>query len=412
MRTAVFIGTPLVATVLCTLESLRAPVGINVTSESVTVGAIVRQVTVNGVLQPMTTVEIETPVSGTVSEVDADVNSVVHAGQVLVRLDGSEKQAALDQARTTLNEARADLITARNTADTAASTLNRAEKLAEKDLIAELDLDSARTAMAQADADVQAANARVEDARTDVRTANGNLQQTVIRSPVDGVVLSRNISTGDNVTLIQNAPVLFRIATDFHAMQVLADIDESDVASIPIGETASLHVDAFPDRTFVGHVAEIRLNEVHDQADEDDAALPASPDSSRSRAPAVMHPLVITVENPDETLRPGMTANVTFEGARRDHATRIPNSALSFVPSSKVLEAAKQKPPELPLLTSDDAGNSARVWAYDGTEFTPITIHIGLADEHWTELLSGPLDVGATLVTDASMDGSSDPAPN
>jgi len=103
MRTAVFIGTPLVATVLCTLESLRAPVGINVTSESVTVGAIVRQVTVNGVLQPMTTVEIETPVSGTVSEVDADVNSVVHAGQVLVRLDGSEKQAALDQARTTLN---------------------------------------------------------------------------------------------------------------------------------------------------------------------------------------------------------------------------------------------------------------------------------------------------------------------
>ena len=164
MRTAVFIGAPLIATTLCTIESLRGPVDINVTSESVTLGDIVRHVIVTGVLQPTTTVDVGTQVSGTIAEVDADFNAVVHAGQVLLRLDGSELQAALDEARSVLTQARADLAAARNTADLAASTLNRDERLAAQNLIAEMDLDEARTAMTQADADVQAASARVDEA--------------------------------------------------------------------------------------------------------------------------------------------------------------------------------------------------------------------------------------------------------
>jgi HlyD family secretion protein len=410
MRTAVFIGAPLIATTLCTLESLRGPVDIKVTSESVTVGDIVRHVLVTGVLQSTTTVDIGTQVSGTIVEVDADFNSVVHTGQVLLRLDGSERQAALDEARSTLTQARADLAAARNTADLAAATLNRDERLAAQKMIAEMDLDEARTAMAQADADVQAAGARVDEAAASVRNAGVILQQTVIRSPVDGVVLSRNVSTGETVAAVQSAPVLFRIATDLRSMQLVADLDESDVASIAIGEAARFHVDGYPAVRFDGHVAEIRLDAVRDQLGPDGAT--PRLDASENGPSVVTYPVIITVDNAEQKLRPGMTAIVTLDGARRSRATRIPNAALSFVPSPRVLAATTQKAPgPPPLPTNRDSGN-VRVWAYDGTEFTPIMIRTGLADDHWTELVSGPLDPGATLVTNAAIGGAADPASN
>jgi HlyD family secretion protein len=308
-----------------------------------------------------------------------------------------------------LTQARADLAAARTTADGAATSLNRAEALATKNLIAQLDLDSARTAMAQADADVQSASARVEEATAAVRQANVSLQQTVIRSPVDGVVMNRTVSTGTTVAAVQSAPVLFSIAPDFRNMQMVADIDESDVASISIGSPASVHVDAYPNQTFEGHVAEIRLDAVRDQPGTDGAT--PRPDAQANGPAVVSYPVIITVENPGEQLHPGMTAIVSLDGARRDRATRIPNAALSFVPSAAVLAAAREKEPSPPP-ASDTSSNSARVWAYDGTEFTPIQIRTGLADDEWTELLAGPLEPGATLVTNASMGGTSDPASN
>jgi HlyD family secretion protein len=406
----VFIGTPLVATALCTLESLRGPVDINVTSASVTLGDIVRRVNVTSVLQPVSMVDVGTQMSGTIAEVDADFNTVVHSGQVLLRLDGSELQASLDEARTTLAQARAELAVARASADEAALNLSRSERLATNHLIAELDLDAARTAMAQADADVQAAGARVDAATADVRTANANLQQTVIRSPVDGVVMSRHASTGDIVAAVQPGPPLFRIATDFLNMQVTADIDGSDVASIAVGSTVNVRVDAFPGQTFEGHVSEIRVDPDRDPSGVD-GETPLQGETSSGPA-ALSYPVIITVENPDQKLHPGMTALVSLDGARRDRATRIPNSALVFVPSSKVLAAAREKEPPPPPSPTDKADSTARVWAYDGTEFTPITIRTGLTDDQWTELISGPLEPGATLVTNASMGALPDPASN
>lgn len=409
MRTAVFIGIPLIATVLCTLESMRSPVDVNVTSESVTVGDIVRHVTVTGVLQLVTTVDVGTEVSGTVSEVDADFNSVVRVGQVLVRLDGSAEQAELDDARATLSQARAELARARTTAEGAASDLSRAEALATRNLIAQFDLDEARTALAQADAEVQTASEHVEDATAAVRKANASLRQTVIRSPIDGVVMKRNVSTGATVSAEQPGRALFSIAPDFRNMQLMADIDESDVASIAIGSPASFHVQAFPDQTFQGRVAEIRADVVRDQPGMDGATAPL--DARANEPAAISHPVIFVVENPDEQLQPGMTAIVSLDGARRARVTRIPNAALSFVPSPSVLAAAREKEPPLPL-AANQSSNSVRVWAYDGTEFTPIQIGTGLTGDEWTELLSGPLEPGATLVTNASIGGRSDPPSN
>ena len=410
MRTAVFIGAPLIATTLCTLESLRGPVDIAVTTAPVTVGDIVRHIVVTGVLQPVTTVDVGTQVSGTISEVDVDFNSVVHTGEVLLRLDGSDLQAVLDQARASLTEARADLAAARSTADGATEALSRAERLAAQNLIPQMELDDARTAMVEADSGVQSAAARVAEATADVRRANVNLQQTVIRSPVDGVVMSRNVSTGATVAAIQSAPVLFTIATDFRTMQVMADVDESDVASIAVGSPASFHVDAYPDQLFDGHVSQVRLDAIRDQQGSDGATARLG---ASSMGPAVVsYPVILMVDNPAEKLRPGMTAIVAFEGARRTGATRIPNSALSFVPTPRVLAAARQKMPQSPPMSPDKTANAARVWAYDGTEFTPLMIRTGLADDQWTELVSGPLEAGATLVTNASIGAPVDPETN
>jgi HlyD family secretion protein len=346
-------------------------------------------------------------VSGTIQEIDADYNSIVRAGQVLVRLDGTAYQAALDQARATLTQARADVANARVEADDATSKLTRAETLAAASLIPQSDLDDARTAMAQADADVQSAGAKAGEAAAEVSQATVSLQQTIIRSPVDGVVMAKNVDVGVTVAAIQSSPVLFRIATDFRSMQVLANVDESDVAAIQVGATARFEVETYPHETFEGHVAEVRLDAVRDQpGTSSSSAAPATPTASLAGSgPAVVsYPVIISVANPDEKLRPGMTAVVTLDGARRTNATRIPNSALSFTPSPKVLQAAQEKRPAVPVHGGTDSAAVAQVWEFDGTEFTPITIATGLADDQWTELISPVLEPGLSLVTNATTD--------
>src|SRR5206468_9215864 len=142
-------------------------------------------------------------------------------------------------------------------------------------------------------------------------------------------------------------------------------VDESDVASIHVGSPATFQVDAYPQQMFEGHVEQIRLDAVRDQPSADGAT--SRPEAHAVGPAVVSYPVIITVANPDEKLRPGMTAIVSFDGARRTHATRIPNAALSFTPSTQVFAAAKQKPPAASSQpTGDGAGDSARVWAYDG----------------------------------------------
>jgi HlyD family secretion protein len=298
---------PLLATVVCTLVSLRGPVDLSTTSAAVAVGAIVRRIVVTGTLQPMAAVDVGTQVSGTIDEVDADYNAIVHAGQILLQLDAASAHAALDQARASLAQARADVANFNATADAASADLTRAESLAAESLIPESDLDAARTAVAQADADVSSARARVQEAAAEVKRAVLSVQQTVIRSPVDGVVMSRNVDAGDTVAAVQSAPVLFQIATDFLRMQVVADVDESDVADIRVGALVRFQVEAYPQQAFQGQVAEIRLDAIRDQPATDSSTPGTAPQTAMSPA-VVSYPVVITVANPDEKLRPGMTA--------------------------------------------------------------------------------------------------------
>jgi HlyD family secretion protein len=388
---------------------LRRPADLQVTTAPISAGSIVRHIMVNGTLIPMSTVDVGTQISGTVQSIDADFNDVVHVGQVLLRLDDGSFRAALQQARSARQRADADLSVARTTAEQASQKLSRATDLAARDLLPRIDLDAARTDLAQAESDVQAAETVLDLARAAVREATVNLGLTVIRAPASGVVVDREINVGVTVAALQSA-VLFRLATDFTHMEVQANVDESDIAAIRSGQTAIFDVSAYPNEVFKGRVAEVRLDPVRDAP----PTLAVSPRPPSDTAPAVvMYPVIITVDNADEKLRPGMTAIVSLDGPRRDAVVRIPNSALSFTPPPQVLASAAVAHPAASdgavtaaLISGEPSpgaavAHAARVWEYDGAELTPVDVQTGLADDAWTELVKGPIGPGIALVTHA-----------
>jgi HlyD family secretion protein len=279
----------------------------------------------------------------------------------------------------------------------ARTKLARAEALAVRQLISQSDLDLARIAMGEASAARQAgqsaileARAALDQAKAALDQANDNLKHTAVASPIDGIVVARNVDVGQTVASTFQAPVLFNVATDLTHMQVEVDIDESDIGGVKEGEPATFQVESYADQTFRGTVLGVRLQPVAAPA-----ATPAAPGTSAPAAAAsdvsaaVSYATIIDVSNPGEKLRPGMTATVTLDGSRLDHAVRIPNTALSFRPPPEVLGATGQR-----VTTASTTGTSPdtdrrQVWRYDGTEFTPVDVRVGLADGQWTQLVRG-----------------------
>jgi HlyD family secretion protein len=386
-------------------------------------GPISRRVVATGTVQASTTVDVGTQVSGVVQSLDVDYNSFVRAGQVVARLEPSLYQAALERAKAGLseataafNQAQADLNGLRTAQEDARTKLTRAKALASRQLLAPADLDAAQIAMDEADADVRSGEARVNQARAaiaaaraDVDQASVDLDHTVLHSPIDGIVIARNVDVGQTLAASIQAPVLFRIASDLRHVQVQADIDESDVDGLATGDTATFEVESFPGESFTGTVSQLRLEPVAEQtatATSVGASSVSAPTSSVV-ATVVGYTIVIDVPNPDERLRPGMTAEVILTGARRASAVRIPNGALAFVPPADVLHAGGEA--AVNVSTTGDEGSAGeaaaprRVWTYDGKRFTPIAVRVGLADEQFTELLSGSVHPGDALVTNAML---------
>jgi HlyD family secretion protein len=395
---------------------------VQVESARVTAGPITRRVVATGTVQAVTTVDVGTQVSGLVQSLDVDFNSVVHAGQVLAQLDPSLYQSALDQARgglrqaeAALNQAQADLTGSRTAEEDARTMLGRARELAASQLITAADLDAAQIAVDEASANVRSGAARVNEARAGIDQARAsvdqakiNLDHTIIHSPIDGIVIDRQVDVGQTMAAAMQAPVLFRIASNLTHVQVQADIDESDVGGQTQGETATFEVESYPDETFHGVVTQLRLQPVAEQTTTTTttttvATSTASPTSSVV-ATVVSYTAIIDVANPDVRLRPGMTAVVAFAGLWRESAVRIPNSALAFRPPPEVLRALGEPEPsasDAASVTNDSNTRSRDVWEYDGKRLTPIAVHIGLTNDQWTELLSGSIRPGDTLVTSA-----------
>jgi HlyD family secretion protein len=364
-----------------------------VTTARVTRGAIADTVAATGTLQAVETVEVGTQVSGTISWLGADFNSVVRKGQVIAKLEPSLFQTQLDQARANASRSTADLENARVKAGDARQQYDRARELSARQLIAQSDLDAAQVALDLADATVRSAEAQLAQAKAAVDQAELNLAHTVIGAPIDGIVIGRSVDVGQTVAASLSSPTLFSIAADLRHMQVSASVDESDIGRVGEGQDVTFRVDAYPDEVFAGTVVQVRLQPVVVQN-------------------VTTYDVMIDAPNQLLKLKPGMTASVSITIAARDDAVRIPNAALRFRPTSAVLAALRSNPegavPSPPTSGSLDSTNG-RVWVYDQHQLRPIPVRLGISDGQATEMLDGELQPDMALVTtiatadDASM---------
>ncbi len=325
---------------------------IQVNTVPVTRGDIIDSVGATGTVQAVTTVQVGSQVSGNIEWLGADFNSIVKKGQVIARLDPSLFDAQLRQIQANLSQSRANLIKANSELDRAKVQLtdaqqkhNRARELSKQSLIAESDLDAAKVAVDSAAAGVGSQTASVTQSQAAVSQAEASVNQsqvnrdhTVIMAPIDGIVTQRSVDVGQTVAASMSAPTLFIIAADLTEMQVNANIDEADVGRIRPGQHVTFRVDAYPTDNFEGTVTQIRLQPVVVQN-------------------VTTYGTVITVPNKQLKLKPGMTANVKIEIAKRTNTLRISNAALRFRPTPEVFTALKQEPP--PEMTAP-AGGSGR----------------------------------------------------
>jgi HlyD family secretion protein len=300
-----------------------------VSTLTVSRGDIVDGVGATGTLQAVTTVTVGTQVSGIVQELYADFNSIVKKGQVVARLDPSILQTQVETANANLNNANANLERQRVTLEDARQKLTRARELHARQLTTKVDLENAELAVKTAEAQLKSTESSIVQAKAAVNKAEVDLDHTVITAPIDGIVIKRSVDRGQTVAASMSAPELFIIAADLTQMQVNASIDESDVGRMRPGQVVTFRVDAYPNETFHGHVKQVRLNPVTVQN-------------------VVTYSTVIDVPNPELKLKPGMTAQVTIEIARRQNALRVPNAALRFRPTKDIFDALNQAmPPEL-----------------------------------------------------------------
>jgi HlyD family secretion protein len=364
----------------------------DVATDVVSRGSIVHVVSASGTLEAVETVEVGTQVSGSVKTLSADFNSIVRKGQVLARLDPSLIQADIERAKASLLGAEAEQERLTVTQKDADVKLQRARELSKRGLIPAADLEAAEMASKTADAQVKAAAAQVRQARAQLAQAQVNLQKTVITSPIDGIVISRSVDVGQTVAASLQAPTLFTLAADLSRMQLKASIDESDLGNIREGQAVTFHVDAYPNESFHGVVKQIRLNPVIEQN-------------------VVTYAAIVSAPNPALQLKPGMTANLNVEVARRDNVLRLPAAAVRFKPSDEVIAALGREGTESmgalrgSVRPTGTAGrvpapaNKATVWIYEGETLRPVQVQTGVTDGSFIEVVSGELAEGTRLAT-------------
>jgi HlyD family secretion protein len=313
-----------------------------VTTQPFSRGDIVDAVSATGTLEAVETVEVGTQVSGVVRELNADFNSIVRKGQVIARLDPQLIQTQIEQQSANVMRAQADVERLKVSQADAEQKLERAQQLNARSLIPRTELETAEVDVHEAKAQVKAAQASLSQAQAQLKNQKVNLGYTTITAPIDGIVISRNVDAGQTVAASMNAPTLFVLAADLTQMQVVANIDESDVGRIRPGQSVSFHVDAYPTDRFTGTVSQVRLQ-------------PAVVQN------VVTYSTVITVPNPQLKLKPGMTANVSIEIVRRSDVLRVANAAMRFRPTTEMFSVLNQPSPvELQRNDTGARGGRAR----------------------------------------------------
>jgi HlyD family secretion protein len=390
-------------------------------------GDVVEVVGATGTVQAVTTVQVGSQVSGTIQSLNADFNSVVRKGQVLARLDPSLLQARVEQARANLISARANLDRSRAQVEDTRQKYARARELAAQQLLPQSDLETAKSNQDAAAAQVKASQAAVSQAAAALNQAQVDTAHTVITSPIDGVVIARNVDVGQTVAASLQAPVLFVIAQDLRQLQVNASIDEADVGRVQTGQAVEFRVDAYPDQVFPGSVQQVRLQPTTVQN-------------------VVTYNAIIAVENPGQRLMPGMTATVSIVVRRAEDVLRVPAAALRFRPEGfDPSQRRRQGQAEGTAAAAGPGGRAERsggagagggrrgagggraggpgAGGTDGSgrpqlvfvlnekgEPQPARVRLGISDGQFVEVREG-LEEGARVVTGAEAEGARAAAP-
>ena len=329
-------------------------------------GNIQTTITATGTIEPVTSVTVGTQVSGIVSKLYVDYNSVVKKGQVIAELDKTNLISEL-------NMARANLTSAQSSATYELSNYNRYKTLYDKGLVSANEYESALLSY-------QKAKEQVNTARESVQKAQTNLGYATITSPIDGVVLSKSVEEGQTVAASFNTPELFTIAQDLTDMRVIADIDEADIGGVKEGQRVSFTVDAFPDDKFEGEVTQVRQQ-------------------ATTESNVVTYEVVISARNNDLKLKPGLTANVTIFTLEKNGVLVAPAKALRFMPNEAFLEKGQ---------TIDDVEAPTKLWTKEGNTFKAHKVETGTTNGVLTEITSG-ISAGTEVLVDFNISGGDEP---
>ena len=327
---------------------------------------IQNSITATGTIEPVTSVTVGTQVSGIVSKLYVDYNSVVKKGQVIAELDKTNLLSQLATAKT-------QLATAQSQLNYQTANYKRYQTLFQKGLVAADDYDNAKLSYRQAVEQVASAKEEVQRAQT-------NLGYATITSPIDGVVLSKSVEEGQTVAASFSTPELFTIAQDLTNMQVVANVDEADIGDVKEGERVSFTVDAYPDDTFDGTVKQVRQE-------------------ATTTNNVVTYEVVISAPNADLKLKPGLTANVTIYTAERKGVLAVPSKALRFTPTKETVGKMK---------IVDVQGAKNKVWTIEGNSIVAHKVNIGMADGTNTQIIGG-VQAGIKVVTGLSVIGGEEP---
>lgn len=345
----------------------KAKSKVDFATEKAQIGSVSNSITATGTIEPVTEVEVGTQVSGIIDKIYVDYNSIVKQGEVIAEMDRVTLLSDLQSAQATYNGAKAEY-------EYQKKLYERNRKLHEKQLISDTDYE-------QSTYDYQRAQSTYEQAQAELSKAERNLSYATITSPIDGIVTSKDVEEGQTVASGFETPTLFTIAADLTQMQVVADVDEADIAGVVDGAKVTFTVDAYPDDTFEGEVKQVRLGSVNSSS---------SSSASSSESTVVTYEVVISANNPDLKLKPRLTANVTIYTQIRDNVLTVPAKALRFTPNKEIAGGREIK----------DCAGTPKIWTLENNVFTAHPVKTGLSDGAKTEITEG-LSEGTAVVTEA-----------